>query len=763
MAQRNFFRGGYLSALALLSSGMALSAPVAAQEAPSALDDENEGNEVPLITVTARRTTETLLDVPISITVLDQGSIEQLGATSTENLGFAVPNLLLNQNFGNPFQTSLSIRGVGNVGVYIDDVFIGTDAGYQTDLIDVQRIEVLRGPQGTLFGKNTVAGLLNIATTTPGEALKVRGQARYGSFNEWGVAANVSGPLAGDVLGFSLTGSVRQRDGFYEVADGPDGNTEDHRSGRLGLFFEPSPAFSLAIRGDYTLDQPRVFYLEPIRDFFGPGLAAADGDPFDRRIGAQSFPNNSERENAGLSAIAKFNFGDGYELTSVTAKRWTNSFFVRDNDYLEAEILSAQFDAEFESFQQEFRLASPQDQAFRWLIGAFYLETDAQSLSQDIVGSDFPLPFGVTLGEYFELQDVLGLGLPLAAPEFTIFRPNRSKIESIAGFASATYDFSDTLSATAGIRYTEETRLDESETFTSDTFFGLASGVPPVPFDSIETTTDDWSPTVSVNYNPSSSTLLYATWSRGFTSGGANPATAALPAGAERSFAPERMDNFEIGLKTRFLDNRAQLTAAIFRMDYSNLQRVQNVVIDGCPPTGCSLTTNAAEARIQGFEIDLVGRPAAGLQLEARVGYSDAEFREYLNAPFTNLDGTTSFVELSGEPLPQAPKWTFSTGGNYETALNAALKGFLGAQVQYRSSYLIAFGENPLFETEAQYRTSAFIGIKDDKDKWSLTARAFNIFDDTFIVDLNSNAAIGLDLVGLNEPRRFQLDLDLRF
>lgn len=223
------------------------------------------------------------------------------------------------------------------------------------------------------------------------------------------------------------------------------------------------------------------------------------------------------------------------------------------------------------------------------------------------------------------------------------------------------------------------------------------------------------------------------------------------------------MDNYEIGFKSRLLGNRAQLTAAIFRMDYSDLQRVQNVVVDGCPPTGCSLTTNAAEARIQGFEIDLVGRPTAGLQLEARIGYSDAEFDEYLNAPFTNLDGTTSFVDLSGETLPQAPKWTFSTGGNYETALSEGLDGFLGAQVQYRSSYLIAYGANPLFETEAQYRTSAFLGVKDGRGRWSLTARAFNIFDDTYIVDLNPNTTIGVDLVGLNEPRRFQLDLDFHF
>ena len=642
-----------------------------AEAAPAA--DDN------VIIVTARRREERLVDVPVAVSAISGEELAQRGALDITDVGQTVPNVTLEASRATNSTLSAFIRGIGQqdpvsgfeqgVGIYLDDVYLNRPQAAVLDIYDVERIEVLRGPQGTLYGRNTIGGAVKYVTRRLPQDASVKVRATYGTYDQAEGVITASAPISDLVrVGGSL--ARLSRGGFGDnLTTGLENYNKDIWAGRLSLEMGGygEPAF-IRVQGDYTKDKsnPRGGHR------LIPGLVS--GAPvldnvFDTR-GALNDPEQ-EVESYGLSLHAEAELSDALTLRSISAWRKDDSYSPIDFDALPAvdlDVPGAYFN---EQVSQEFQLLWDDGGAFSGLLGFYYLDAKADTL------------FDVRIFTTFA-------GL-------TAYTQANVDTETFAIFGDFTYDLTDQFSLSVGGRYTWDERSAE---ILRQNYLGGGSpvfGGAGVPFGGASTDFNGsrefkkFTPRASLSFMPTPDHNIYASYSKGFKGGGFDPrgvgvnapaAIAGSPTDEEvtdfLSFAPEEVDSYEIGYKGNL--GILNIAAAAFYADYTDVQIPGSVACEvGGLPTFCGIVSNAGKATFKGFELEANARFAGGFGLAGSLGYIDAQYDEYI----TNIANVPTDV-ADFRVVQNTPELTGSLTASYDTAIGAG-DLYLGATVSYRS------------------------------------------------------------------------------
>ena len=592
--------GGFIAAGAsLLAGGVARAA-----EAPV---DDRGAAQVEELVVTARKRTENLKDVPASVIALGAQQIEALNAKDLKDLNRVTPNAHIAEN------GEISIRGIRsntrNIGfeagaaVYIDGVYQGRPAGNNQDLVDVERVEVLRGPQGTLYGKNTTAGAISLVTVRPGNAVIGKVETQYGDRDDRRVSGYVAGPLVDGLLGVKLAAFARQEDGYQtNLFNGEKYGSIDTWGARGELRLTPG-AWDLALRGDLTHDDSINFVPTPVAGFATAFVEGHDTVNDDART-------DESVKGGGLSFTAERSFGGGYSFTAISAWRKLTTEMAGGDDYSPLDILSHDSLDHARNYTQEFRIASPADGRLTYVVGAYGAWQTLESFRPGRLGADFPVQAVLT--------DIATV-----------------KTRTLALFGNFDYRLTERLTANVGLRYTNEHKALD---------FGQSGGVPiGYPNLSIQDdlTDTDLSPAVGLTFKVSPDVTTYAKVSRGFKSGGWNPDIAATP---DIKFGSENVTNYEAGIRTQLFERRVTLNLTAYVMKWEDMQ-VQQLLstLQGL------VITNAGKATIRGVEAELQARPASWLTVSAGGALNDTKFDKFLS-------GTGD--DYSGQQFLYTPKWS---------------------------------------------------------------------------------------------------------
>lgn len=665
------------------------------------------------VVVTAQHREESLQDVPIAITAIGSeelraADISDINAISLRTPGFSMGTFT-------PAQPQLFIRGVGSnadgaseeqsVVVFLDGVYLGRTAGQAFDLFDLERVEVLRGPQGTLYGKNAAGGALNIITQKPTDELEGGVEVSAGDLGYVATRAKVSGPLGDNTAG-KLAVSYKERDGYVEslVADLDDFNAYDNLVLRGQVLTRPTDALELLFTADYSEDS-RVGPGRTIADDFLQEQIVAAG-PFDPGFYDNLLEKEptSDIETWGLSLQADWDIGAG-TLTSITAYRET-----------EADVLDIAFSAAFdfqglgaldnnvaevgEQFTQELRYATNLTSDLFLQAGVYYLNEQVDRLeSLDII-------CGLLCG--------LPPGVQFPLPQGSADQTNETN--SYGVFTQAIWSVNERLDLTLGARYTYEEK-DASNVGTPDGAFSILEA-----YD--VTMSDSWSaftPKVAVNYAISDMLSAYATVSTGFKSGGYQ-GLAPTAVAASTPFDEESVTNYEIGLKGKLLNETLRMNIAAFNMDYEDLQvLVLTTTPEGLP--GPQLTTNAGEAEIQGVELEVQWLLGSYFQVLGTYAYLDTEY--------TELDGNLAVSE--GNALRNAPENAYSLSAIVDVPVAS---GAINARADY------TYKDDAFQDIENQDAAKMFsydvlnlrLAYAPDSDRWEVAAWLKNALDEEYLL-----------------------------
>ncbi|RLA04619.1 MAG: TonB-dependent receptor [Gammaproteobacteria bacterium] len=712
--------------------------------------------------VTARKREESIQDTPISISAYSGDGLEYRGVTNIAEIAPFTPNLSFQNNpsFGGASNSAaIYIRGVGQkqflptvdpgVGLYVDGVYVARSVGGIMDLIDVERVEVLKGPQGTLFGRNTIGGAISITTKKPTEETEGKVSLTYGTDNRIDLAGTFNVPISEKVFSkFSI--SSKQQDGYVIRADGTDLGDDDSLSARAAFRMLPSDDFEI----NFTIEASRDRENGPALTLLGinhgnpvdpdtPPMAtihnvganlAAGGGPIpcaippmplnmavpgcydDRYIydGTNDFGTAAAYSDADFMAMnldLNWTLSDDMSLRSITAYRDLDASFARDGDHSPFRVSQFEDFLEQQQFTQELQLQGTSfDDSLNWILGLYYFQESGDNRNElDFTVSRF------RSGGAFDN-------------------------ESLAIFAQGTYDVTEQFHITAGVRYTDESKSFTPDQIIHENYFAgsgypqldapfMQAGTRILPFMEKELTYDEVDPYLNVSYDFHDDLMVYASYSEGFKSGGFSqrvfppivaPFTA--PPGTPDidlipSFLPEFAEVFEVGFKFSGLDNRLRVNGAFFFTDYTDMQ-VQ--VFTSVAP----ITKNAGKASIDGFELDLQYSPADGWYIEAGAGYIDAGYDE--------IDYDETFVSIDNK-LERVSEWNASAAVSKEFNLDS--NGSLVARLEwsYRSEF-----ENDAFNTPQIHQDdyqlfNANITWQNNNDDLALVLGAKNLGDEEFL------------------------------
>ncbi|HMO76174.1 MAG TPA: TonB-dependent receptor [Sphingopyxis sp.] len=694
----------------------AFAPPVFAQETGASNDDDDA------IIVTARRRDERLVDVPVAITAYSAEALEKAGALDITDIGQTTPNTTLEVSRGTNSTLSAFIRGVGQqdpvsgfeqgVGIYLDDVYLNRPQAAVLDIYDVERIEVLRGPQGTLYGRNTIGGAVKYVTRPLPQDVSFKVRATYGTYDQADLVVSASAPV-GDLLRVGVSGARLSRGGFGDnLTNGLENYNKDIWAGRgtveLGGYGAP---VLIRISGDYTKDKsnPRGGHrLIPSLATNQPVLR----NVFDTR-GALNDPKQ-EIEAYGLAMNVTVNLSDAVTLRSISAWRKDKSATPIDFDALPAVDVDVPGFYFNEQISQEFQLLYEGDR-LKGLIGFYYLDATADTL------------FDVRIFNTFA-------GL-------TAFTEAAVDTKTSAVFGDLTYDFSDQFSLSLGGRYTWDKReafiLRQNYLGGGSPVFGGAGvpfGAPSTDFTGSRNF-DKFTPRASLTFKPAPDHTLYASYSQGFKGGGFDPrgvganAPAAIPGAptndevaAFLSFRPERVDSYEVGYKGSLMDGALNVALAGFYADYTDVQIPGSVActVAGVP-TFCGIVSNAGKATFKGLEFEgraRLGRDLATtgdrLTFSTALGYIDADYKEYI----TNIGGVPTDVAQFRE-VQNTPKWTASGSLAYSAPVGDGDLS-LGTTLSYRSTTHQFEIPNPFIDQKGFALLDASILYTAPEGRWSI-------------------------------------------
>lgn len=585
------------------------------------------------IVVTAQRREASLQDTDIAISAFTEGALRDMGIASYGDMGDFVPNMLTHETVGTA-GAAVNIRGMKNaetlitfepkVAVYLDGVLLGKNTGSAFDILDLERVEVLRGPQGTLYGRNTVGGAINLITRKPKDEFGGSVAVTLGSYDQRDIKGTLNVPLIGpngllsdsaaSTLNLRATWATLKRDGYWKNY-GPSGDGElgdkDRDAAYIQLQWQPSDRISVLYAYDMTdadekgTPRPATF----VRDSFIPAIPyladiaqhiATDND-FSTNF---DFPQIQKLEAEGHSLTADFELTDRLSLVSITAYRELENTAWGDSDGTPLLIRGSTQGSEHEMLTQEFRfVGNAFDDRLKYVIGAFYMHEKGDLYNGNILanGSDLNMA---------DFKNDIG-----------------------ALFVEGTYSLTDRLDLTLGARYTEEKREMAKQAYQlpQGQYFPTLADVPHIDAESDRETWSDVSGTVSLSYRWTEDLMTYAKVAKGFASGGFN-ARAANETAFHRPFDEETLISYEVGLKSTWFDSRLLLNAAMFHNDYQDLQ-----VNQFDPISAVNNFSNAGDATINGFELEVQAQVTEHLQLGGSYGYLDPKYENFIAADGTDL------------------------------------------------------------------------------------------------------------------------------
>ena len=753
-----------------------LAAPASAQttdtdQAAPVVDDDN------VIVVTARRREESIQDVPLSITAISGEALAKSGTLEITEIAQEVPNLTLEVSRGTNTTLTAFIRGVGQqdpvagfeagVGLYVDDIYLNRPQGAVLDIYDVERIEVLRGPQGTLYGRNTIGGAIKYVTAAlPDEtAIKVRGT--YGSYNQADLIVTASTPVS-DSLKVGVSGARLSRGGFGDnlVQEGVENYNKDVWGARGTIEFDNGPLF-IRLSGDYVKDNsdprqghrllPGAFSGAPVLD-----------DVYDTRAGLDVVDQEVEAYGGGLTIAYELN--DTMTVKSITGYRKDHSTTPIDFDSLPQADLDVPAIYRNKQFSQELQFLYEGDR-LSGVLGAYYLDASAFTA------------FDVAL---FTTGAIPSVNLPGLNAQ--TLGDVDTKTWSI--FGDFTYDLTDQFSLSVGGRYTWDKRTSR---ILRTTFVGGYSDLfPPTDAVPIAVTSDfngsatfkEFTPRASLSFKPNANHTFYATYSKGFKGGGFDPRGQTSQAPdldgdgdidyADQyeflSFAPETVDSYEIGWKASLLDDSLFISLAAFKGDYTDVQIPGSAGVDsngdGISDSFVGITSNAGDADVNGVEFEgraVVGRNFAGpgsrLTFNWALGVLDAKYNTFIDALGNDVADQRVFQNT--------PDVTVNTGFDLGIPVASGVVDFLGS-VSLRSDASQFELPGPL-DQDGYALVDASIVYTDDSDRWSIGIHGKNLFDQRYIVsgyDFVTGSVLGLEgnlTAFYGDPRRVFVTGQVKF
>ena len=722
----------------LLIVGASALAMMAAQAARAA-----EVADLSEIVVTAQKRSEKLQDVPVAISVVSGEMIAAKGAVNLEGAQYLVPSLNFRKS-GTTINQSLFLRGVGtstfsiagepSISTVVDGVVYSRAGEAFSDLVDIDRLEVLRGPQGTLFGKNTSAGVINIVTKRPGKVMGGFLEGGYYSHgNEYRLRGAVDLPLADNVKS-RVTAFYGSYDGnIHNLATGKRVNGYEHYGVRGIVVADPTPDLQLTVIADYRKSDD-----DCCAELIGtlPTNLAAGALPTPRgdktREVNQNLVTSTIEKSGGLSLQADWTRGD-YTFTYVGSYREYDNTEIRDGDWLpRAYVGLAQLHDRgpqtSNTLTQEVRVASPTNQVFTYVAGAYYSRARTERIftRNDIVCTLTPAPTVLT---------------PCTTPGAVITTPSGtadfgSTFKNFAVFGQGTININERFRLIAGLRYT----ADKLAVFHSRTTALAGPGIQPSfgPFAS-STSNDNWSGKAGAQFDLVPESTLYATYSRGYK-GPAYNVFFNLTATGTNIIEPETADSYEVGLKNTFLENRLIVNLAAYYAKYHNFQANNPDTVAGVLVTRF---TNAGTISTRGGELDLIFRPMADVNVSGGLAYTDAKVDKF-KIP---TNGNNTGVIPSGTTLAYAPKWKGSLGVDYRIRTGKAVDVALGAQGSFQSSQIsqpdavLANRINTRIDGYSLVDLSA--GIVDPNDRYRVTLQVKNLFDSSFASAITSGGPGG--------------------
>jgi iron complex outermembrane receptor protein len=691
-----------------------------------------DGDQIETVTVTARKTAENLQDVPGSLSVLTADELLATGTNDTADLFRRVPNVSMSGGIGGVLQGEFGIRGISTLvrnigvesgmGIYVDGVYQGRPDNYNQELIDVAQVEVLRGPQGTIFGKNTIAGALNITTVRPDDgetnAFVSTGFGNYGLKRFRGY---VTGPLMDDTLSGKVSLGYVTRDGFYRnLGEGPDGDSVNLVSYRSSLYYAPTANsnFVLTVDGLHDRGRPAFFQVTDLLGYHSPEETTPLSIDNNR-------PDRLRRDNYGLSLTGTIDLSFG-TITSITAYRQSAYRASLDDDQNPVDYMAVdQWGDRTWFWSQEFRLNGEIGNKLKYVAGLYYL---GQNVSTDRLfglGADL----GVTGGPILTTRGHVG------SREFAVY-------------GNVDYDIAPNLTASLGLRYTYEDK-DVHFVQGDGTGFYTFVGFPNVDYTD-STTGGDVSPTATLSYRFTPDVMGYVRIARGYKSAAFNVDLVGSTLGL--SAGPENATSYEAGVKSTWFGNRVRANLSIFKTKYNDMQ-VQQV-------QGASIVLdNAARATIDGAELEIEALLLPELRLDLGIGALDPRYDAYSNciAP-ASVGGAIS--DCSGNQIIAAPDWTGDIGLQYTHSIGDAA---LVARVEYNFQSPVYFDATNAkrFESDARGIANARAGV--DFGVYSLILWADNLTNDTYITYADDRSAIGvLKTTAYGTPRTFGVTLTAR-
>jgi len=758
-----------IAALAGAGSTSVQAQEVIAGAAATSLAATEAGDDaLATVTVTARRREEDAQDVPIPITAIDGKSLERFGQFKLEELNqrLASTNVLIT----NPRQMSFAVRGLGNnvandaleasVGTYLDNVYLGRPGMANFDLIDIDQIALLRGPQGTLFGKNTTAGVLNIQSRAPSFEPGAAFESTAGNDSYWQVRGSVTGPISEHLAG-RLSASKTYRDGYIDQPLRDNELNEANRTGARGqLLWQPNDELNVRLIADYNKEESDccagvikslgandgALYLAKI----AATGAIYEFDPNYRTVWTNGWQHMSV-EQGGSSVEANWKLGDS-TLTSISAWRFWDFKPYNDADGVSLDaIINAAQQVNDEQGSQEIRWASPSDRKFEYVAGLywFYQSQDNKLLTQ----------YGPDAGIWFN------------RPQFVNGYTQTNQdlhTRSYSLFAQATWNVTDALDLTAGVRGTREqknTVVDRLPPTGPNP--GIAALLPAYYSGDLERTDDNVSGLLSASYKLNQDALLYASISRGAKSGGINPSVppsvaGGLPANETLFIEPEIALDYELGLKTNLLGHRLQLNGNLFWTDVDNYQAARLGNFTG---TGVStqILGNIGSVRTRGVELELSAVPVEGLSLSLVASYNDAIYTDYKNGPCAAEKPAALSCDLTGERVYLTPKWVANPSVSFDHHFDR-ITLFSNLGYSWRSSFYGSADSSELAKLDGYGLLNARIGVSGElrNTNWSASLWANNALDDTYFVSL-SRGSYGEYAGQRGLPRSYGVTLRLDF
>jgi len=704
------------------------------------------------ITVTAERREASIQDVPMSITALSGEALAKAGIQNTQDLVNLTPGLIVQRSVVG----KISIRGVGNenytiagdpgVAVHTDGLYVARASAGLFDLFDVNRVEVLRGPQGTLYGRNATGGVINIVPNLPEAETSGYLKTEIGNYNKRRVEGAVGGAL-GD-SGF--TGRVAMlrglRDGYttnnFPGASSRDLDELDNQdlwAYRAQLAFDGGGSFRARLSTEYLhddsnlppykyLNQPTAlpnenYLLGDLRNVSQGYELAIPGASRDVGSNGDVFKTFQR----GTALHLEWDLGD-LTLKSITGIRNTEFNWVNDGDGADVFYVNYIQQDDTDQISQEIQLASSADQRLSWIIGAFAFEEEGDSYIA------LPFTFGFDLPFYIEID-------------------GEAKTEAVAVFGELKYAVTDNLDVTVGARYNKE---DRSTNYIYDINFGSLFRQVVDDDDSFNAVT----PRLVVDYQMSDDMSLYASVTRGFKSGGFNLLA------VQPGFKEEKVWSYEAGIKSELADGRVRLNGNVFYMDYTDMQVGQIVNLS-------SVLTNAGESRLYGAEIELTAIPVDALELGATVAYLNTEYKDFCTgdptrptAPVSPGCTTADPIQLKGNELPRAPEWAVTAAATYTIEMGDGGSVALHADARYQADTYFTQFNRPLISQDAYTVVNARITWTDAEEQFNVGAWANNLFDKDYFTEVLESGAFNPQLVGqayVAPPRTYGVSVGYNF